>query len=305
MAAVVMTQHDKLRVGVVGAGRMGAAMVGRLREAGHPVAVFNRTRSRADEVAATTGASVAGTAREAAAEADVIVVSLADDSAVQAAYDSAEGLVAGLRPGAVVLEASTVHPDTIRALAPLVTQRSAALLDTPVSGSVPSVQSGKLTIMVGGDAAALERARPVLDVLATRIFHLGESGTGAAMKLAVNSLLLGLNQALAEALVLAEKAGVPRHLAYDVFAASAVGAPFVQYKRAAFERPEEAEAAFMLGLAAKDLGLADSLARSVGARMDQLATNRRVALEAIAAGYGQRDLSAIAVLLRGQPDSPS
>jgi 3-hydroxyisobutyrate dehydrogenase/2-hydroxy-3-oxopropionate reductase len=298
-----------VRIGMVGAGRMGAAMVARLRGAGHPVTVFNRTRSRAEEVAAATGASVAGTPREAATEADVILVSLADDNAVRSTYgsveDSADGLVAGLRPGAVVLEASTVHPDTIRALVPLVAQRSATLLDTPVSGSVPSVQRGELTILAGGDADALDRARPVLDVLATKVFHLGESGTGAAMKLAVNSALLGLNQALAEALVLAEKAGIPRHLAYDVFAASAVGAPFVHYKRAAFERPEEAEAAFILELAAKDLAVADSLAHEVGARMDQLTANRRVALEAIAAGYGQRDLSAIAELLRSHPKSPS
>jgi 3-hydroxyisobutyrate dehydrogenase/2-hydroxy-3-oxopropionate reductase len=288
---------------------MGAAMVARLRGAGHPVTVFNRTRSRAEQVAAATGASVAGTPRDAAAEAEVIVVSLADDSAVRSMYgtveDTEDGLVAGLRPGTVVLEASTVHPDTIRALAPLVAQRSATLLDTPVSGSVPSVQRGELTVMVGGDAGALDRVRPVLDVLAAKVFHLGESGTGAAMKLAVNSALLGLNQALAEALVLAEKSGIPRHLAYDVFAASAVGAPYVHYKRPAFERPEEAEAAFMLDLVAKDLALADSFAQAVGARMDQLTANRRVALEAIAAGYGERDLSAIAELLRSHPKSPS
>jgi 3-hydroxyisobutyrate dehydrogenase/2-hydroxy-3-oxopropionate reductase len=288
---------------------MGAAMVARLRGAGHPVTVFNRTRSRAEQVAAATGASVAGTPRDAAAEAEVIVVSLADDSAVRSTYgsveDTGDGLVAGLRPGTVVLEASTVHPDTIRALAPLVAQRSATLLDTPVSGSVPSVQRGELTVMVGGDAGALDRVRPVLDVLAAKVFHLGESGTGAAMKLAVNSALLGLNQALAEALVLAEKSGIPRHLAYDVFAASAVGAPYVHYKRPAFERPEEAEAAFMLDLVAKDLALADSFAQAVGARMDQLTANRRVALEAIAAGYGERDLSAIAELLRSHPKSPS
>jgi 3-hydroxyisobutyrate dehydrogenase/2-hydroxy-3-oxopropionate reductase len=167
------------------------------------------------------------------------------------------------------------------------------------------VQRGELTVMVGGDAGALDRVRPVLDVLAAKVFHLGESGTGAAMKLAVNSALLGLNQALAEALVLAEKSGIPRHLAYDVFAASAVGAPYVHYKRPAFERPEEAEAAFMLDLVAKDLALADSFAQAVGARMDQLTANRRVALEAIAAGYGERDLSAIAELLRSHPKSPS
>jgi len=282
-----------VRVAIVGAGRMGSAMAVRLRDAGHDVVVYNRTRSRAEQ----TGAAVADSPQEAAAQADVVIVSLADDAAVKAVYSE---LVTGLRPGTVVLETSTIHPDTVRGVAPLVGQHSAALLDAPVSGSVPVVQRGELTFMVGGDAAALERARPVIDTLGTRVFHLGEIGTGAVMKLAVNVVIQALNQAVSEALVLAEKAGVPRALAYDVFAASAVAAPFVHYKREAFVNPDQAPAAFILDLVAKDMDLADSLARGVGARMDQLAANRRVVAEAIAAGLGGHDMSALAVLLRGQ-----
>jgi 3-hydroxyisobutyrate dehydrogenase-like beta-hydroxyacid dehydrogenase len=282
-----------VRVAVAGAGRMGSAMAVRLRGAGHDVVVYNRTRSRAEQ----TGAAVAGGPREAAAQAEVVIVSLADDAAVKAVYSE---LVTGLRPGAVVMETSTIHPDTVRGLVPLVEQHSAALLDAPVSGSVPVVQRGELTFLVGGDAAALERARPVMDALGSRVFHLGEVGAGAVMKLAVNVVIQSLNQAVSEALVLAEKAGVPRAQAYDVFAASAVAAPFVHYKREAFVNPDQAPAAFVLDLVAKDMDLAGALARGVGARMDQLAANRKVVAEAIAAGLGQHDMSALAVLLRGQ-----
>jgi 3-hydroxyisobutyrate dehydrogenase/2-hydroxy-3-oxopropionate reductase len=282
-------------VAVVGTGRMGAAMAARLIGAGHRVVVYNRSRARAERV----GCAVAGTAREAAAGADVVLVSLADDAAVEAVYHGTDGLVAGLSTGTVVLETSTVHPDTVRALAPFVAGAGATLLDAPVSGSVPVVERGELTFMAGGDAAALDRVRPLLDALAARVFHLGEVGAGAAMKLVVNAVVHALNQALCEALVLAEKAGLSRHAAYDVLAASAVAAPFVLYKRAAFEYPADTPVAFMLDLVAKDLALVDDVATGVGARMDQLATNRAVVGEALKAGYGTRDMSAIAELLRG------
>jgi 3-hydroxyisobutyrate dehydrogenase/2-hydroxy-3-oxopropionate reductase len=284
-------------VAVIGTGRMGAAMVGRLLGAGLRVLAYNRTRERA----AATGADVADTARAAAAGADVVLVSLADDAAVNAAYRGDDGVLAGLRPGAVVLETSTVAPETVRALAPLAAERSATLLDAPVSGSVPVVQRGELTFLIGGDEAAIERAMPVLGALSRTLFHLGGVGSGAVMKLAVNSVVHGLNQALAEALVLAERAGVERAAAYEVFMASAVGAPFVHYKRDAYVLPDEAPVAFSLRLVAKDLELIDRLAAASGARMDQVAANRRVVDEAVAAGLGEHDLSAIADLLRRPP----
>jgi 3-hydroxyisobutyrate dehydrogenase/2-hydroxy-3-oxopropionate reductase len=281
-------------VAVIGTGRMGGAMVGRLSGAGHRVVAYNRSRERA----ARLGVDVAATPRDAVAGAEVVFVSLADDAAVDAVYRGDDGLVAGLEAGAVVVETSTIHPDTVRALAPLVAGARATLLDAPVSGSVPVVQRGELTFMVGGDAAALDRVRPVLGALAAKVFHLGEVGHGAAMKLAVNAVVHALNQALCEALVLAEKAGLAREAAYEVFASSAVAAPFVLYKRAAFERPEETPVAFMLDLVAKDLALINDLAGGVGARMEQLAANRAVVAEALKAGYGSRDMTAIADLLR-------
>jgi 3-hydroxyisobutyrate dehydrogenase-like beta-hydroxyacid dehydrogenase len=285
-------------VAVMGTGRMGSAMAGRLSEAGFAVTVWNRTRSRAEVLASRTGAEVAVRPRQAAEAADAVIVSLADDAAGEAAYAGPEGLIAGLRPGAVVLEMSTIDPDTVRGLKAGVERHSAALLDAPVSGSVSVVEAGALTFMVGGDPAALDRVRPVLNSLGKKVFHLGAVGAGATMKIVVNAFLLGINQALAESLVLAERAGLSREAAYDVFAAGAVASPFVHYKRQAYLEPDSTPVAFMLDLVAKDLRLAEDLATHVAARMDQLSTNLAVAEEAVREGLGERDLSAIAVLLR-------
>jgi 3-hydroxyisobutyrate dehydrogenase/2-hydroxy-3-oxopropionate reductase len=277
---------------------MGSAMVGRLVEASHDVTIYNRTVSRAETVAGEHGVAVAATAREAAAASDVVVVSLADDAAVLAAYRGPDGLVAGLRADAVVADTSTVDPATIQALGPEVARMGATLIDTPVSGSVSTVQSGQLLVMAGGDKAALARARPVLDAFASKVIPLGPLGSGATMKLVVNSMVHALNAALAEALVLAEKAGVERSAAYEVIASSAVAAPFVLYKRAAYEHPDDTPVAFALDLVAKDLDLAAGLAARVGADVPQLAANRAVVQRALDVGLGQADLSALASLFR-------
>jgi len=288
-------------VAVVGTGRMGAAMAGRLLAAGHAVTVYNRTPSRA----AALGAPVAATPREAVAGAAWVVVSLADDAAVRAVYAGPDGLVAGLAEGTVVVETSTIHPATVRDLGEAIAARGATLLDSPVSGSVTLVERGEVTALVGGDGDALSRARPVLDTFTGRVFHLGGPGSGATMKLVVNAVVHGLNQALAESLVLAERAGVDRATAYDVLAGSAVGAPFVHYKRAAYVDPGGAPVAFALDLVAKDLRLIADLAGAVGAPMTQLAANAAVVDEALEAGYGPRDMSALAALLSETAHRPA
>ena len=290
---------EPMTVTVVGMGRMGGAMVATLRRAGFPVRVWNRTAAAAEDVGERSGAAVAETARDAVTGADVVISSLADDDAVLEAYTGTSGVVAGLHEGQIVLEMSTIAPQTVRRVASLVEEHGATLLDAPVSGSVPAVEKGELTIMVGGDGSALDRARPVLDALATKVFHVGAQGSGATVKLAVNSLVHAIDVGLSEALVLAEKAGVERSAAYDVFAAGAAAAPFVLYKRAAFEHPDETPAAFLLDLMAKDLDLILDLAREVGARMDQATQNRKTVGQALAAGFEGRDLSAVAEYLRG------
>ncbi len=286
------------KVAFVGTGRMGAAMVGRIAGAGFPVTIYNRTREKADLVGSATGAQVATTAREAVTGADVVLVSLADDAAVRSSYGGPDGLVAGLADGTVVADTSTVSPATPRALDADVRAAGGVLLDTPVSGSVSTVEQGRLTIMAGGDASALDRIRPVFEPIAARVVHLGAIGAGATMKLAVNSVVHALNVALSEALVLAERSGVERETAYDVIAASAAGAPFVDYKRSAFLDPAGTPVAFTLDLVAKDLDLAAELAIDAGVASGQLAANREVVAAAIRAGFGGADLSAIAEYLR-------
>src|SRR5690606_35551332 len=273
-------------VAMVGTGRMGAAMAARMAAAGHAVFLYNRTRQRAVDAAFDAGGTVVDTAAAAAAAAEIVLVSLADDAAVIATYSGPEGLAAGLRPGTVVLEMSTIAPETVRQINQLVIEREAVLLDAPVSGSVPLIRQGQLTVLAGGDAAALERARPVLDSFASRIFHLGDLGSGATVKLVVNLVVHTLNHALSEALVIAERAGVDRAAVYEVFANSAVAAPFVQYKREAFLHPDQAPVAFALELVGKDLDLISALAQQVGARADLTSTVRAAVGEAVDAGLG-------------------
>ena len=285
-------------VGVLGGGNMGGAMVGTLRRAGHDVLVWSRTPSKAASLAAATGATVAATPAIAVTRSDVVLSSLADDDAVETVYLGEDGAASAAREGQILLEMSTIAPHTVRRVAAAVEAQGARLLDAPVSGSVPTVERGALTIMVGGDAAALDEVRPVLDALAERIFLVGSQGAGATVKLAVNALVHAIDVGVAEALVLAERAGVDRTAAYDVFAAGAAAAPFVLYKREAFEHPDTAPLTFTMDLMAKDLDLILALAREVGARMDQATENRRLVGEALAAGFEGRDLSAVAEYLR-------
>jgi len=292
-----------LTAAVLGTGRMGSAMAERLAGQGIAVVVYNRTPERAATLAERIGASVAATAAEAASRSDVVITMVADDAAVRALFDGPDGVTAGLRPGSVAVDMSTVLPDTIRSVAPAVRARGAGILDGPVSGSVASTLGGELTIMVGGDAADLERARPILDHLARRVFHLGPLGSGAVMKLAVNTLIFGLNGAVAEGLVLAENNGIDRALAYDVLASSAAGAPMVGYKRAAFVEPDTTPVAFSLALADKDLRLIGELAEASGTPMPQAVTNLDTIRAAERSVGEQTDFSMVASHLRqeGRP----
>ena len=292
-----------LRAAILGTGRMGGALAGTLRRAGFGVVVWNRTRSKAEAVAQRWDADCAETIHEAVATSDVVLSSLADDRAVEHVYTRPDGVGSALHPGMIVLETSTIAPRTVRALRPVVEARGAALLEAPVSGSVAFAEQSRLTAIVGGDALALERVRPVLQAFCATVLHVGDLGAGATMKLAVNALVHAINVAVSEALVLAERAGVERSAAYEVLAASAGAAPYVLYKRTAFEQPDDAPVAFSLDLVAKDLDLILALAGEVGAPMDQASVNRTVVAAALAAGLGARDLSAIAVLLRDRATS--
>ena len=287
-------------VGLIGIGRMGGAMASVLAAAGHELILFNRDTAKAEVVAAKTGATVASSPAEVAGKAGVVLTSLADDEAVIAVYEGEEGIVSGIGPGQIAVDTSTIDPETVRRVGAVVDGTGAGFLDCPVSGSVATVEAGALTIMAGGESLLIEEVRPVLAPLSARIVHVGDRGSGAATKLAVNGLVHGLNVALAEALVLAEKAGVDRSTAYEVFVSGAGGAPFVQYKRSAYEHPEDAKVAFSLDLVAKDLELITGLGDRVGAPMSQARTGLDIVRKAMSAGLGEKDMSAIAVYLRAE-----
>jgi 3-hydroxyisobutyrate dehydrogenase-like beta-hydroxyacid dehydrogenase len=285
-------------VGLLGTGRMGTAMAHAIRAAGHDLVVWNRSPDGADRLASALGGTAVARPCDVAAAAGVCISMLADGPAVDVVYGGPDGLIAGARKANILVDCSTVPPATIRSHESAARAHGAGILDAPVSGSVALAQAGALTLMVGGEPADLERARPVLEALATTIIHLGPLGTGAAMKLAVNTVIFGLNQAVAEGLVLAERAGVPRDLAYDVIAAGAAGAPYVGYKRAAFLDPVGTPVAFALDLAAKDLGLIAELAAVVGLRMPQAEIDLAVVRAASTGGRGGRDFSTVADELR-------
>ena len=287
-------------VAMVGTGRMGSGMAHALAAAGHRVVLQNRTRDRAEALAAEIDATVVATPAEAAATADVTITMLADDDAVAAVYTGRDGLVEGARAGTVLVDSSTVRPDTIRAVEAPVRARGAGLLDAPVSGSTAFARTGSLTLMVGGEASDLERARPVLDALAKTIHHVGPLGSGAAMKLAINTVIYGLNGALSEGLVLAEAAGIDRALAYDVIASGAPGAPYLGYKRAAFLDPGGTPVAFALELAEKDLRLITELAAALGVEVPQAAANLELIRQASTEGRATQDFSTVAEELRAR-----
>lgn len=287
------------KVAVVGLGRMGSAMARQFHGAGHELVLWNRDRSKAETVAADTGAEIADTAAAAAAGAAIVVSSLADDQALRAVYLGDQGVATGIRSGSIAVDTSTVAPETSVEVGEAVDSKGARFIDCPVSGSVSTVEAGALTIMAGGDVDVIAEVEPLLASISKKVIRVGDRGAGSACKLAVNGLVHGLNVALSEALVLAEKAGVSREKAYEVFVGGAGGAPFVQYKRDAYEHPEDAVVAFSLDLVAKDLELITGLGEKVGAPMEQAGTGLEIVKKAIASGMGDRDLSAIAVYLRG------
>ncbi|HUF94492.1 MAG TPA: NAD(P)-dependent oxidoreductase [Acidimicrobiia bacterium] len=292
--------EQKPTVAVIGLGRMGSAMARRFHGGGYDLTLWNRDRGKAQSVASETGSDVALSAADAASAADIVLTSLADDAALEEVYLGADGIVAGIEAGSVAVDTSTVHPATVVKVGEAVDGTGAGLIDCPVSGSVSTVESGMLTVMAGGDATLISRVEPLLETIAKRVIRVGGRGAGAACKLAVNGLVHGLNVALSEALVLAEKAGVDREKAYEVFSSGAGGAPFVEYKRDAYLHPEAAAVAFTLDLVAKDLDLITQLGSEVGAPMDQATTGLDIVNRAIESGLAGRDLSAIAVFLRGK-----
>lgn len=282
----------------IGLGRMGGPMATNLAAAGHDVVLHNRTTATAEALAAEIGAEVAVTPRAAAAAAPVVITMLADESALRAVLHGEDGVLAGLRDGGIVVDMGTTGPAGIRQLAPEVVDAGGVLLDAPVSGSTDAATSAGLTIMVGGPDDAVARVRPLLEAMAERIYHLGDTGAGSVAKLAVNNIIYALGTAVSESLVLAEQAGLDRAQVYDVLEHSAVAAPMIHYRHDAYLDPEGTPPAFALTLAQKDLRLIVQLAERLGVPVDQARAGLDVVTGAVDAGLGDHDMADVAVHLR-------
>ena len=195
-----------MRVGFVGLGAMGGGVVRRLLAAGRPVTGWNRTPAKAEPLVAA-GMAWADTPREAAAAADVVFSMLTDAKAVHDAFEGDDGILAGLAPGAVYADMSTVAPDESRALAERVAAAGATMLDAPVSGSLATLEQGQMSVMVGGDEAAFARIRPVLDEIGPKVTHVGGNGAALVCKLAINLSLVVQVMSFCESVAVAEKGG--------------------------------------------------------------------------------------------------
>src|SRR4051812_18570124 len=201
-------------LGFVGLGVMGSGVARRLLDAGHTVAVWNRTRAKAEPLL-DAGAHWAASPKEVAERSEIVFTMVTNTAAVQAVTEGPDGILAGLARGTVYVDMSTASPANTRALAETVAAVGAQMLDAPGSGSVITLEEGKLSIMVGGDAETFERVRPVLEAIGPRVFHLGPNGAAVTMKIAINLSLAVQMLAFSEGVLLAEKTGIGREQAVE------------------------------------------------------------------------------------------
>jgi 3-hydroxyisobutyrate dehydrogenase-like beta-hydroxyacid dehydrogenase len=249
------------RIGYVGLGVMGGGVARRLLEAGHRVTGYNRTRSKADGLVAD-GMAFAETPRAAAEQSDVLFSMVTDTKALAAVTDGPDGVLAGLGPGKVYVDMSTVSPAASRELAARVVERGAVMLDAPVSGSVITLEQGKLSVIVGGDAATFERVLPILRDIGPTVTRVGGNGQAVLMKIATNLSLAVQMLAFSEGVLLAEKGGISREDAVHVLTNSAIASPMVKYRGPfVLEMPEEAW--FDCNMMQKDMVLALDLGREL------------------------------------------
>jgi 3-hydroxyisobutyrate dehydrogenase len=278
-------------LGFVGLGAMGGRMARRLLDAGYTLYGYNRTAAKAADLV-RAGMALTPSPRDVAERADVVFTMVTDDTALEAVTRPPEGLLAGWRPGAILVEMSTVSPAVVERLAVAVAARSGALLDAPVSGSPATLEAGQLSFMVGGDPAALERARPYLEAIGPTITHVGPVGLAKSMKIAVNLGLAVQMLAFAEAVALAEKAGVDRARAVEVLLKSVIASPMVKY-RGPFVLGMPEEALFDVDMIQKDLRLALDMARASGVALPSVSLTHELLTAAKGLGLAKYDFAVV------------
>ena len=277
------------RIGFVGLGRMGQAMAGRLLDAGFPLVVYNRTAAKADDLVAR-GAMRADSPASLAEQTDIVFTILTDDHAVEQVFVGDQGLLSASVNGKLFVEMSTIRTKTIHTLCPLVEQSGARLLDAPVSGTLEPARQGQLLILAGGAADDLERARPALEILGRRIFHMGGNGTGTTMKLVLNMPMAIFWAGLGEAMAIGQQFGIDKKQMLDVYLDSPVALPALRGKVPTI-LGEVDEVAFDVTGVRKDLLAMVATGQDVGVPNSTGAAALSLFAAATAAGYGERDLA--------------
>jgi 3-hydroxyisobutyrate dehydrogenase len=278
-------------LGFIGLGVMGGEMVNRLLEKGHSVTGYNRTRAKAEWLV-KKGMKWADSPRAVAAVADITFAMVTNSAALQAIVEGPEGVLAGLAPGKVFIDMSTVSPAFSRTIAEKVREKGADMLDAPVSGSVVTLQQGKLSVMVGGRQQTFERMKPLLGDLGPKVTYVGENGKALVMKIATNLSLAAQMLAFSEGVLLAEKSGIPREVAVDVLTHSAVASPMVQY-RGPFVLKLPEEAWFNVNMMQKDMLLALELGRQVDVAMPMTGLANEFLTAARAMGLVEEDFAVV------------
>jgi 3-hydroxyisobutyrate dehydrogenase-like beta-hydroxyacid dehydrogenase len=296
-----MSTGETCALGFVGLGHVGGNMAARFRAAGYTVYGESRDRRHAQDLE-HEGLRWRDTPREVAEAADILFTSLPDDGVLDDVASGSDGILAGLATPKIWVDVSTVSPRASRELAERVRARGATMLDAPVSGSVPQVQAGTLTIMVGGDEEAYAHAEPLLRVLGTPT-HVGENGQGLVLKLAINISLAVQMLAFAEGLLLAEHAGIDPKLAIDVMTKSPIGSPMLK-ARADLVLDLPNEAWFDVGLMQKDVALALDTGRELRVPLPSAAVADTVLTIARASGYERRDIAALFEVLAHVTSNP-
>ena len=278
-------------LGFVGLGVMGGEMVNRLLEKGHRVTGYNRTRAKAQRLI-DRGMRWAGSPRAVAEAAEFTFSMVTNSAALAAVTDGPDGILAALSTNKILIDMSTVSPEFSRALAARVREKGADLVDAPVSGSVITLQQGKLSVMVGGRRESFERIKPVLDDIGPKVTYVGENGLALSMKIATNLSLAVQMLAFSEGVLLAEKSGIARETAVDVLVHSAIASPMIQY-RGPFILKMPPEAWFDVNMMQKDMLLALELGRQKNVPLPTTAVTNEFLTAARGMGKEKQDFAVV------------
>jgi 3-hydroxyisobutyrate dehydrogenase-like beta-hydroxyacid dehydrogenase len=278
-------------LGYIGLGIMGGRMADRLMTKGHTVTGYNRTREKAQWLV-NKGLTLADSPRAVSAATDVTFVMVASSAALESVANGPDGFIAGLGPGKIVVDMSTVSPALSRAIATKVREQGARMVDAPVSGSVATLEQGKLSIMVGGDRATFDKVKPILDDIGPKVTYVGGNGLAVSMKIATNISVAVQILAFAEGVLLAEKSGIARDVAVDVLTHSVVGSPLLQY-RGPFVLQMPDEAWFNVNMMQKDVQLALEMGRQLEVPLPTTAATNEWLTAARAMGLAEKDFAAV------------